>query len=119
MATKKKVLKKKATAVTTKRKTPGKRIVIGKNVTAKKKTVVSKKQKKTNLPLLTAGADLHLIPVTGEIHPARMDDKYQIEENYKHSEETALHLEQQKAKQIVAMTRNGGGKRIFKNRGQN
>ena len=141
----KKVVKKKPVATAVKKKTAGKRIVIGKNVVVTKKKVVAVKKaaakkaavkpkgKKVvvkaykkpsipvvkNLPLSTYlphGVDLHLIPVTGEIHIARLDDKKQIEKNYEHTEETALHMEQQKAKQIMAMTRNGAGKRIYKNR---
>ena len=67
-------------------------------------------------PIVTHGDDLHLIPVKGEIHPARTGEAPQFEKAFKHNEETALHMEQQRAKQIMATTRAGGGKRIFKSR---
>ncbi len=66
-------------------------------------------------PIITHGDDLHLIPVTGEIHPARTGEAPKFEKAFKHNEETALHMEQQRAKQIMATTRGGRGKRIFRN----
>jgi len=67
-------------------------------------------RKKPLTPVLSHGPDLHLIPVTGEIHPARKEEATLIEQGYKHNEEVALHREQQRAKQILAAT----NKRVFK-----
>lgn len=141
VATKAKVnVKKKEKSVIAKKKAAGKKIVIGKKVVVAKtpvkvtpgkkpKTIQRKKAlvkpkiknpaaKQLDSSAVIHGLDLHLIPVTGEIHPARIEETHQYEKNYKHNEETAIHFEQKKAKQIMAMTRGGGGKRFFKNRGQ-
>ena len=84
-----------------------------------KKSIAKPKTKRTVVkspvtPITTHGEDLYLIPITGEIHPARIGEAKQFEKMFKHNEETTLHMEQQRAKQIMATNR-GGGKRIFKN----
>jgi hypothetical protein len=80
----------------------------------KRKTVrqVKKVREKEPVASLIHGPDMHLIPVTGEIHPVRRDEAGAMEKVFKHNEEIALHREQQRVKQILSK---GGGRRIFKN----
>ncbi len=127
MATKKK--SKKAVAPKTKKtaikskKTAGKKTAVkavaGKKNKASKVTGKAASTPKRKRPVVAKvttpiahGPDLHLIPVTGEIHPARREEAGLFEKSFKHNEETALHQEQQRVKSILAK---GGGKRIFKN----
>ena len=83
-----------------------------------KHSAKSKREKKPITPILSHGSDLHLIPVTGEIHPARTGEANQFEREFKHNEETALHSEQQRAKQVMANNRGSNGKRIYKTKRQ-
>jgi hypothetical protein len=58
--------------------------------------------KKPVADILPHGEDQHLIPVTGEIYPARIEEKQKFENNFKHNEEVALHQEQNKVKNVMA-----------------
>jgi len=83
-------------------------------ISGKSKNAARDKGSKTKKPKESVihGPDLHLIPVTGELHPARRDEAAVLEKAFKHNEEIALHREQQRSKNILAQ---GGGRRIFKN----
>ena len=63
--------------------------------------------------LLTQGADLYLIPVAGEIHPARENESHKNEKIFHHNEEVAFHMESQRTKQAMSSRKNI--KRVFRN----
>lgn len=85
-----------------------------KKVTAPSKKAALKKKrtlyKPQSTPILTHGEDMYLIPVVGEIHPARKEEAPLLEKAYKHNTEVAFHQEQQRMKQIISKTRG-----VFKN----
>jgi hypothetical protein len=63
--------------------------------------------------ILTHGPDQHLIPVTGELHPAGKQDGTQHEKIFHTREEVALHQENQRAKAALASRKSV--KRVFRN----
>lgn len=107
--------KKTAKSPTAAKAKPAARKIAPKKNKAKAKPQQQKKieeqQQTPSTPVLSHGPDLHLIPVKGEIHPARTEEAPQFEKAYQHNENVALHQEQQRVKQIVS----GSGKRFFKN----
>lgn len=72
----------------------------GKAIKQKAKAVARDTEK------LSHGKDMYLIPVKGEIHPARINERKQFEKNFKHNAEVAMHQEQQKVKAILSRSNN-------------
>lgn len=125
VATKSKAVVKKAGKASVKAKAPlaskktsgkAKAPVVPKKIASKakiapKKVITKSKagsnnKKAVKKPMMTeplhTGPDLHLIPVKGEIHPVRINEKGLIENAFHHNEEVALHQEQQRVKTVMA-----------------
>lgn len=98
---------KKATAIPVKNKTK----VKAKAKTSTKTTAKKEREIKPKTPVITHGEDLHLIPVQGEIHPARRDEAQLLEKQFRHNQQIAWQREKQHARQIAARTNT----RVFKN----
>jgi hypothetical protein len=71
----------------------------------KKPKAASNKKQQASADVIPPGKDEYLIPVQGEIHPARIEERTQIEKVVQHNQNVALHQEEQKAKAALANSR--------------
>ncbi|HLP19586.1 MAG TPA: hypothetical protein VK174_04765, partial [Chitinophagales bacterium] len=87
-----------------------------KAVKAVAKVITKQKSKqikdfKPKTPVITHGEDMHLIPVQGEIHPARRDDAPLLEKQFRHNQQIAWQREQQLMRQMQSQT---AAKKVFR-----